>query len=69
MNWGLVASFVSMTPANVKRRERNESEVVEDEFYNQFKEVKFSKIIGKYTLPWKSFVFNTVKFILGKEFL
>ena len=54
MNWGLVAPFVSKTPANVKRRERNESEVVWDEFYNQFQEVKFSKIIGKYTFYLRS---------------
>ena len=46
MNWGLVAPFVSMTVANVKIHWRNESEVVEDEFYNQFYQVKFSKIIG-----------------------
>ena len=50
MNWGLVAPFVSMTIANVKIHWHNESEVVEDEFYNQFYQVKFSKIIGKYTL-------------------
>ena len=64
MNWGLVAPFVSMTPANIKRCERSESEVVQD---NQFQEVKFSKIIEKYTLPQKSFVFSVVKFILDKE--
>ena len=68
MNWGLLAPFFSKTPANMKRQERNESEVVSDEFYNQFQSVKFSKIIGKYTLPRKSFVFNAIKFILDKGF-
>ena len=53
-----------MTIANVKIHWRNESEVVEDEFYNQIYQVKFSEIIGKYTLAQKSFVFNAVKFIL-----
>ena len=60
MNLGVVAPFVSITPANVKRRECNDSEAVEEEFYNQFQEVKFSKIVGKYTLPQKPFVFNAV---------
>ena len=69
MNWGLVASFVSMTPANVKRYERNESGVVEDVFYCQVQEVKSAKKVGKYTLPEKSFVFSTVKFIFDKSFL
>ena len=67
MSWSLVAPFVSMTLANVKRRERNENEVVDGEFYSQFREAKFSKIIEKYTLPQKSFFFNAVKFILGME--
>ena len=45
MNWSpVVAPFVSMTLANIKKRERNKSEVVEDEFYNQSQDVKFSKI-------------------------
>ena len=55
-----------MTPTNVKRRERSESEVVQKEFYNQSEEVKFSKI-EKYTLPQKSFVLSTVKFIFDNK--
>ena len=43
MNWSLIAPFVSMTLANVKRPERNESEVVKDEFYNQFRKSNFQK--------------------------
>ena len=67
MNWGLVAPFVSKIPANVKRHERSESEVVQDEFCNQFWEVKCPKIIRKHTLPQKSFAFNAVKFMADEE--
>ena len=56
-----------MTQENLKRRERNKSEVVEEEFLQPVLGSQIFKNNRKNTLPQKSFVFNAVNFKLGME--